>query len=383
MKTSPIPNCRQNSQKAAALHALVGEVGPEVIEGLLLVVRAGKDDLDAARAILSVGGRLNCSILLDGDEAHLVDGLAGASQEHIEDRQGAAQLTRIQVGAHVAGDEVAAAEQRADGAADALQIPCEKTGAQGQRVRLRANQLETSQDVGGRVGEERVSIKEVRAAEEVVRHRPPGGDIGARPRPHLGQLILFEPSPHSVHQLGVLLPGRVLGQRCQLRALGGRQAGDEAGRVVGRGRLGTVRWRRGNNERSHPQGGNSLQQHGHRAIQTIIDRCVNPASGPARRPSALDLGAVRPLEKCIGLCQPCKPDDRCPHNDQALDGRRCNLGVGGAGTALLRAQPRRRRLLPAGTRPRRGAAAARQDVEIVALRRVQRQRPARVRPPQR
>src|SRR5262249_10226257 len=103
-------------EEPAALQAVVGDVGAEVIERLLGPVAAGEYDLDARRSALSsfVAGGDERAVGVEGDQTDLMHGFAGAGEEDVEDRQGAAEGCGGKVRSHLLGYEEAVAQHGAE-----------------------------------------------------------------------------------------------------------------------------------------------------------------------------------------------------------------------------------------------------------------------------
>ena len=101
----------------------------------------------------------------------LLHGLARARQEHVEDRQGAADLARLQIGLHLLGDEEAEAQDRTQRALDIVERGRDAAARQSRQVGHRADRLERAQHVGRRLGIERVRVEKVRAGEHVEHGR--------------------------------------------------------------------------------------------------------------------------------------------------------------------------------------------------------------------
>ena len=95
-KLSAVPSLAQKARKPDLLHAIVGEIGAEIIQRLLRAVAVGEHDLhavgDLAGCAWLIVRRDEIALRVEADEACLVDGLAGARQEHIEHRQRAEDL---------------------------------------------------------------------------------------------------------------------------------------------------------------------------------------------------------------------------------------------------------------------------------------------------
>jgi 3-keto-L-gulonate-6-phosphate decarboxylase len=69
------------------------------------------------------------SVGVEAPEAHVVDGLAGPRQKHIEDRQRPVDRPLVQLRLHVPGDEEAEAEQRTQRTLEISQRATRRPGA--------------------------------------------------------------------------------------------------------------------------------------------------------------------------------------------------------------------------------------------------------------
>ena len=69
------------------------------------------------------------ALVVERDRTDVLDGLARARQEHVEDRQGAADLPGMQIGLHLLGDEEAEAQDRAQRALDVVERSADRRRA--------------------------------------------------------------------------------------------------------------------------------------------------------------------------------------------------------------------------------------------------------------
>ena len=118
--------------------------------------------------------------------------LARARQEHVEDRQRAAELAGAQVDLHLLGDEKGEAQDRAERTLDIVECGADAAARQFRQIGHRTDRLERAQHIGRRLGIEGVGVEEVRAREHVEHGRPRRGQIGVRPGADLRQLALLE-----------------------------------------------------------------------------------------------------------------------------------------------------------------------------------------------
>ena len=114
---------RAEFQEAARFHAGVGKIGREIIQGLFQTVAAGERDAHAAHGIRSgiFAGEIRSALVVQRDRTDAPQSHARARQEHVEDRQGAADLARLQIGLHLLGDEEAEAQDRTERALDIVE----------------------------------------------------------------------------------------------------------------------------------------------------------------------------------------------------------------------------------------------------------------------
>ena len=191
-----------------------------------------------------------------------MDGLAGARQEHIEDRQRPVDRPVRQLRLHVVGDEEAVVHERADRALDVLQRVLEERTLQRGQLRDVADGLETGKHVSRCVGEERGGVEEVRPAEHVQHGVVLVGQVllgkGANPRQRRGVL----PLENCIEIARVVLPARIAGQRRQWRIGRRRQPGQEVRGIVGGRGIGGAHRRERQCQR-HRHG----QKHGRRQLR--------------------------------------------------------------------------------------------------------------------
>src|SRR5262249_33662229 len=100
-------------EEAAAVEALVGEVGAEVVEGLLTPVGPREHDLHA-RYRVTGAGRDDLPLCVDRYQRALMDSLPGAREEQEKHGQHAVEPAAAQVIPHVARNEEAVVQRRAD-----------------------------------------------------------------------------------------------------------------------------------------------------------------------------------------------------------------------------------------------------------------------------
>ena len=110
-------------QEAARLDAGIGKIGREIIQRLFHAIAAGEDDARTAHRVrtgifVTEIGRALSSSAIGRDAA---DGLARARQEHIEDRQRAADLAGMQINLHLLGDEEGEVQDRRDRTLDVVE----------------------------------------------------------------------------------------------------------------------------------------------------------------------------------------------------------------------------------------------------------------------
>src|SRR5262249_5034419 len=104
------PQLLAELEEAALAHAVVGEIGAEVIERLRAAVATGKIDLYRARRGRRALEGPETAVGLQLDIAHIVDGLAGAGEKNVKDGQSTGELAAAQVRAHLRGNEIAVAQ---------------------------------------------------------------------------------------------------------------------------------------------------------------------------------------------------------------------------------------------------------------------------------
>ena len=146
-------------------------------------------------------------VVVQRDRTDAPDGLARARQEHVEDRQGAADLAGLQIGLHLLGDEEAEAQDRAQRTLDVVERRRDAAARQSRQIRHRAHRLQRAQHIGRGLRIERVRVEKIRAAEHVEHGRPRRGEIGVRPGADLRQLALLELRKRAIEEFGVALPG--------------------------------------------------------------------------------------------------------------------------------------------------------------------------------
>src|SRR5918999_3921084 len=94
-------------EESAVPDAPVGEVGAEIVKRLRAASAARKDDLHSGGGGRRAGlaRRLQRSVLVDVNEAHVAYRFPRAREKHIQDRERAGQLAAMELPAHVLGDE--------------------------------------------------------------------------------------------------------------------------------------------------------------------------------------------------------------------------------------------------------------------------------------
>ena len=223
-------------EEAAGLHAVVGEIGREIVERLRLAVGSGREgDLRAARRILRqrrIVGGLHVAVGVERHEAHVADRLAGALEEHVEDRQRAAEPAAGELAAHLLGDEEAVVQHGVERVLDASYAALHLSPRHAGEVGDLADRLECGHDVGVGARIEGVGVEEVRPAEEVEHGRLARRQVLRRPRLDLRELTLVERGPGGVEALGVLLPASVLGVGGERGVRRRRHAGEDLRRIV-------------------------------------------------------------------------------------------------------------------------------------------------------
>ena len=214
---------------AAFGDAGVGEIGGEVVEGLWGLIWGREDDFDAWGGVFgggvgwgAVGGEVS--------EGRGADDFSRASEEDIEDGDGAIELVTMEFGLHVFGFEEAEAEEGVEGFLEALEGGGEFGEFGG--IWEVSDGFEAAEDGGGGFGEEGVGVEVIWAAEEVDAGGVWGGEMGGAPGVEFGELAFFEGVPGGIEEVGVFLPGGLLGEFGE-RGIGGRgEPGEEAGDVV-------------------------------------------------------------------------------------------------------------------------------------------------------
>lgn len=218
----------------------VAEVHREVDETL----RAGSGAAEVERDGVVAQGRGAAFLFPAGGEPARVVQRRGLVAEHIavharqlheQDREDAVGDLAAELGIHVGGDEKAAAEQTAEGAANARQVAFEIQLADGVHVGQSAGRFEAHEDVCFLIGEEGVGGEDVRAAEGVKESGGLEGMAGDGLLLEVAQLwkpVLLEAGPHAVEVDAVPAPGWVFFEAGERRAGGGFDAAEEAGYLI-------------------------------------------------------------------------------------------------------------------------------------------------------
>ncbi len=153
------------------------------------------------------------ALVVERDHLDVADGLAGAREEDIEDRQGAVDLVGVQVDLHLLGDEEGEAQDRAERALDIVERGADRTARQPRQIGHRTDRLQRAEHIGAGLGIEGVGVEEIRAAEHVEHGRPGRGQVDVGPAADLRELPLLELGKGAVEEFCVALPSRVLRQR--------------------------------------------------------------------------------------------------------------------------------------------------------------------------
>ena len=172
------------------------------------------------------------ALLVEADEAHLVDGLAGARQEHIQDRQRAVDRPGGQLRLHVFGDEEAQVEDRGQRALHIAQAGIHGAARKTGQLRHVADRLEAAQHIGRGRREKRRGVEEIRAAEHVQHGVVLLRQVLLGEGAHLRQRAGVLAGEDRIEEARVLRPARIFGQCRQRRARRRRQAGEEARGIV-------------------------------------------------------------------------------------------------------------------------------------------------------
>ena len=217
------------------------------------------------------------------------DGLAGARQEHVEDRQRAADLAGAQVGLHLLGDEEAEAQDRAQRALDIVERGGDAAARQPRQVRHRARPA---------------PARSARRSSPSNRTRWRRGSPGPTEHVEHGRLAAppdwLRPRRGS-SRAGAVRAGRRRrrriwhgaarpdpGQRHQRRVGRRLHAGEEFRGVVGRVRIGA-------------NGKHGRKQHGGSKGRSLVSKCSMFIRDLRMRPRGLDLPACGTRRKSAGL----------------------------------------------------------------------------------
>src|SRR5262245_55421350 len=157
-------------EEAARLDPLVGEISGQVVERLLAAVLTREDDLGTAARPPSedfVGAGRDRAVGPERDKVHVRDGLPGAGEKDIKQRQRASEPAARELGFHLLGDEEAEIQHRVERALEVAQLIPERAAGQVREVWDLADRLEARKDIGRRVAEEGFGVEKIRPAEHI------------------------------------------------------------------------------------------------------------------------------------------------------------------------------------------------------------------------
>ncbi len=234
-------------QEAAALHAPVGKIGCEIIQRLFLTIAACEHNPHPPRYV-GAGifvGEVCGPLVVERDQADIADGLSRARQEDIQQRQGAADRSGLQVGLHLLGNEKTETQDRTERLLDVVKVGPDTAARHFRQIRHLPDRLERAQHIGHSLRVKRVRIEEVGAAEHVEHGRPRRGQIGVRPGSDFRKLALLQLPERAIEEFGVPLPRRLIRQRRQRRIRRWRHPGQETRGIVRGHGVGRARERRG------------------------------------------------------------------------------------------------------------------------------------------